>query len=199
VKSENTRKFILEKAAPVFNKKGFEGTSLADLEEATGLTRGALYGHFPDKEAIAGDAFAWSVKKVKSLMRDELRAVPTYGGKLCRLLDFFGRYVLEPPIPGGCPLVNTAVEADDHHLSMRPVVSAEIMRVVNFFASLIRKGIRAGEFRKDTNPRELAYTFFCAIEGAILFSRVEGSSEPMNIIVNHCKNKLDQITCNKNG
>jgi hypothetical protein len=61
-------------------------------------------------------------------------------------------------------------------------------------AALLKKGIRSGEFKKDTNPRELAYTFFCAIEGAIMFSRVERSREPMDIIVKHCKNKLDQIS-----
>ena len=96
--------------------------------------------------------------------------------------------------------MNTAVEADDHRIDLRPVVAGELVSVVNFIASLLRKGVRRGEFRKDINPRELAYTFFCAIEGAIMFSRVEGSREPMKIIVRHCKNKLDQISnsvCNK--
>jgi len=94
------------------------------------------------------------------------------------------------------------VEADDNRVSIRPVVGSEITQVVNFMATLIRKGIRSGEFKQNTDSRELAYVFFCALEGAIMFSRVEGSSEPMNIVVNHCKNKLDQIThplWNKNG
>jgi hypothetical protein len=110
--------------------------------------------------------------------------------------------VVDPPIAGGCPLLNTAVEADDHRPDMRPVVVEELISVVNFIASLLRKGVRAGEFTDDIHPRELAYTFFCAIEGAIMFSRVEASAEPMRIIVKHCKNKLDQISnpiCSRNA
>lgn len=194
MKAARTRRMILEKAAGLFNKKGYEGTSMADLEVATGLTKGALYGNFPDKAAIAGEAFAYATRMVRELMGNTLKPIPTFKGKLSAMLDFFAQYVLTPPIPGGCPLLNTAVEADDNRHSMRPVVSGEIMQVVNGMAALLKKGIRAGEFRKDTNPRELAYTFFCAIEGAIMFSRVEGSREPMDIIVKHCKNKLDQIS-----
>lgn len=202
MKAEQTRQFILEKAAPLFNQKGFDGTSLADLEKATGLTKGALYGNFADKETLAGESFRYSVHKVKSLVRQSLRPLDTQKAKLFALLDFFATYVMDPPVAGGCPLLNTAVEADDHRIDLRPVVAGELVSVVNFIASLLRKGVRRGEFRKDINPRELAYTFFCAIEGAIMFSRVERSQEPMKIIVSHCKSKLDQISnsvCSKKG
>lgn len=194
MKAERTRKFILESAAPVFNRKGFYGTTLADLEQVTGLTKGALYGNFADKETLGREAFMYATTTVKKLIRDALRPIPTFKGKLFCLLDFFAGYVLSPPIPGGCPLLNTAVEADDHRVAIRPAVGSEIAGVVNFMATLIRKGIRSGEFKKDTDARELAYVIFCAVEGAIMYSRVEGSSEPMDIVVNHCKHKLDQIS-----
>lgn len=194
MKAAQTRSYILEKAAPLFNRRGFEGTSVADLEAATGLTKGALYGNFQGKEAIAEAAFTWSAAKVKTLLREELEGCASNKEKLSGMFDFFSRYVLDPPIPGGCPLLNAAVEADDHRISMRPVVTAELVQVVGFIATLIRKGVRSGDFRKGTNARSLAFTFFCALEGAIMFSRVEGSVEPMTIVVRHCKEKLDQIS-----
>lgn len=199
MKAARTRKHILEKAAPLFNRKGYEGTSLADLEQVTGLTKGALYGNFGDKEALAVEAFIYSTATLRGIVNERLKKFPTYKGKLSALLDFYSTYVIEPPIAGGCPLLNTAVEADDNRLSIRPLVAREIMEVVKSITSLLKKGINAGEFQKDTNARELAYTFFCAIEGAIMFSRVERSREPMNIIVRHCKNKLEHISCNKNA
>ena len=194
MKGARTRQLILEKAAPLFNKRGFEGTSMAELEKVTGLTKGALYSHFGDKDTLADEAFRYATGTVKDLITDLLISIPTNKGKLFALLDFFAGYVLTPPIPGGCPLLNTSVEADDHRISMRRAVGSEIRRVVNFIATLIASGIRSGEFKKEADARQLAYLFFCSIEGAIMFSRVERSAEPMKIIVNYCKNKLDQIS-----
>ena len=199
MKAARTKKYILEKAAPLFNKQGYDGTSLADLEKATGLTKGALYGNFGDKETLAYEVFLYTTTELKARFRELLRPIPTYRGKLITLFDFFASYVLEPPVAGGCPLLNSAVEADDHRTIMRPLVAREIREVVDSIAILLRKGIKAGEFEKKINVRELAYTLFCLIEGAIMFSRVERSREPMNIVIKHCKNKLDQISCNRNG
>ena len=193
-KAEQTRQYIIEKTAPLFNKKGFDGTSLSDLTEATGLTKGALYGNFRDKEEIGAAAFRYSIAKVRSIVRSRVDAAITCKGQLLAVIEFYSDYVFDPPVPGGCPILNTAIEADDHHTSMRKVVSQELMNTVNFISDLLEKGIAAGEFKKDTRPKELAYSLFCAIEGALMFARVERSREPMDIIVDHCKKILEQIS-----
>ncbi len=193
-KSERTRHHIVKSTAPLFNRKGFDGTSLADLTEITGLTKGALYGNFHDKHDMAMEAFKYSMQKVKKKVGQHLAGTSTYKERLIALLDFYSTYVFSPPIPGGCPLLNTAVEADDHRTSMRGVVVKELMNTVNFISDLLQKGIKAGEFRPDIVPKEIAYTLFCAIEGALMFSRAERSREPMDLIVRHCKKVLDQIT-----
>ncbi len=161
---------------------------------ATGLTKGSLYGNFRDKEEISAEAFRYSIGKVKQMVRRELDGVITFKKQLYALLDFYGKYVFNPPVAGGCPLLNTAVEADDHHISMRKVVTKELMNTVEFIALLIKQGIDAGEFRRDVKSKELAYTFFCSIEGAIMIARVERSREPMDIVIKHCKNILEQIS-----
>jgi TetR/AcrR family transcriptional repressor of nem operon len=193
-KAEQTRQFIIEKTAPLFNKKGFDGTSLSDLTEATGLTKGALYGNFRDKDEIGAAAFRYSINKVRTLIRSRVDAVSTYKDQLIVLIEFYAEYVFDPPVPGGCPILNTAIEADDHRISMRKIVAQEIMSTVNFISERLEKGIEAGEFKEESKPRELAYSFFCAIEGALMVARVERSREPMDIIVNHCKKQLDQIS-----
>ena len=195
-KADRTRAYIMEKTAPIFNQKGFDGTSLIDLTSATGLTKGALYGNFKDKEEIRAEAFLYSVAQVKSLVKSKLDVVDTNKKRLLALLEFFATYVLNPPIPGGCPLLNTAIESDDHHTFMRSRVAKEMVDTVNFIASLLEKGIEAGEFKSAINPHELAYVFFCSIEGALMFARAEQSEEPMQIIVKHCAGILDGISVN---
>jgi AcrR family transcriptional regulator len=193
-KAERTRQYIIEQTAPVFNVKGFDGTSLHDLTEATGLTKGAIYGNFVDKEEIAMEAFSYSIKKVKQMIRESISKAVTAKSQLLAMLDFYAEYVFHPPIKGGCPLLNTAVEADDYHKSMRSVVVQELNDTVDFIAELLTNGIKAGEFKKQTNARQLAYVFFCSIEGGVMFSRAERSDEPMKMIVLHCKKILDQIS-----
>lgn len=193
-KAERTRQYIIERTAPLFNTKGFEGTSLTELTEATGLTKGAIYGNFSDKDEIAMEAFKYSMVKVREMVRMQMEGASSYKKQLIALLEFYARYVFDPPVAGGCPLLNSAIEADDHRISMRKVVTKELMNTIDFIDGLLTKGIKAGEFRKNINSREIAYTFFCSVEGALMFARVERSREPMDIIVRHCKNILDQIS-----
>ena len=193
-KADKTRQHILEKTAPLFNRKGFDGTSLAELTAVTGLTKGALYGNFQGKEEIALEAFRFAIAKVSQQVKQELNGISTCRGQLIALLDFYSKYVFNPPVAGGCPLLNTAVEADDHRVSMRRVVVKELHHTISFIQDLIQEGIKRNEFRPDIEPAEIAYTFFCSVEGALMFSRAERSREPMDIIVQHCKKVLDQIS-----
>lgn len=193
-KAERTRQYIIERTAPLFNSKGYVGTTLTDLTTATGLTKGSLYGNFNDKDEIAKEAFKFSVKKVKEMVRMELEEVATNKKKLIVLLEFYAKYVFNPPVPGGCPLLNTAIEADDHYTTMRRIVALELMETIDFIDSLLKKGVRAGEFVSGIRTREIAYTFFCSVEGALMFARVERSEEPMDIIVRHCKKILESIS-----
>jgi len=193
-KAERTRQLIIEKTAPLFNSKGYEGTTLTDLTAVTGLTKGSLYGNFADKDEIAREAFLFSVRKVKEMVKKELDDVSTNKKKLIALLEFYAEYVFHPPVAGGCPLLNTAVEADDHNTSMRKFVSKELVETIDFIDSLLKKGVKSGEFTTGIRTRDIAYTLFCSVEGALMFARVERSSEPMDIIVKHCKKILDSIS-----
>src|ERR1700738_1684582 len=77
-KGEETRKEIIRKSAPIFNRKGYSGAALSDLMRATGLEKGGIYRHFESKEELAGDAFdhAWKVAHGRALRRN--RGDPEY-------------------------------------------------------------------------------------------------------------------------
>jgi AcrR family transcriptional regulator len=192
-KAERTREFIRTQAAPLFNKQGFDGTSLGDLTAVTGLTKGALYGNFKNKEGIALAAFGYSMKYIRGVMRARLDPIPSNKQKLVELLNFFAEYAMDPPIPGGCPMLNYGVEADDNHRFMRKTVVKEITGTIDFIRDCLKRGVQAGEFTSSIDADGLARMFFCAIEGAILVSRVTGTSAHMNAVVRHCRSVLDSI------
>ena len=193
-KARVTRQFIIGKTAPVFNTKGYNGTSLSDLTEATGLTKGSLYGNFENKEEIAIAVFHYSMEKVREAARQKMEKVSSSKEKLLALLEFYSEYVFRSPIPGGCPMMNNAVEADDHHSFMKKAVAMEIKRTIDSIVALLDRGKKDGEFKSSINEKEIANLFFCSIEGAIVVSRVSSSDAAMKTVVNFNRNLLKQIS-----
>jgi TetR/AcrR family transcriptional repressor of nem operon len=193
-KSERTRRFIIERTAPVFNMYGFEGASLSLLQEVTGLTKGSLYGNFSDKEEIAIEAFRYSMERVREFVGARIEKQKTAKKKLIALLSFYAGYVFDPPIKGGCPLLNNAVQADDHHTFMKKTVAREINMTISFIAGLLDEGKNAGEFKNDFRSTDLATVLFASVEGALMVSRVSSSDAPMKAVVKYCKNILDSIS-----
>ncbi len=193
-KATVTRQFIIDKTAPVFNTKGYNGTSLNDLTEATGLTKGSLYGNFDNKEEIAIAVFHYSMERVRETARLKIERAKSSKDKLLALLDFYSQYVFSSPIPGGCPLMNNAVEADDQHVFMKKAVATEIKKTIDVIAGLLLKGKKEGEFKNSINEKEIANLFFCSIEGAIIVSRVSSSDAAMKSVASFNRNLLKQIS-----
>lgn len=174
-KAERTRQLIVEKTAPIFNTKGYAGTSLADMTEATGLTKGSVYGNFANKEEVALAAFDHNWKQVQSAVRNEMAAKVTSKEKLLALTGVYEN--LPEGFPeGGCPLLNTAIEADDTHPALREKALEAFRGWQTNLVSVIKAGIASREFRKDVDPEQTAVTLIALIEGAVMISRLTGNA-----------------------
>src|ERR1700710_3155929 len=114
-KSERTRQFIIESTAGIFNTKGYAGTSMSDLTDATKLTKGSIYGNFENKEAVALAAFEHNICKVSGVIASEMNKHTLYKDKLMVYVKVYGDFFAKSFPTGGCPILNTAVEADDTH------------------------------------------------------------------------------------
>jgi AcrR family transcriptional regulator len=132
-KAEKTKEFIIAKAAPLFNKKGYAGTSMSDIMKATGLAKGGLYGNFESKDEIAALAFEYSYNQLKEDIGQKVRAKKTGVEKLLTVLQYHKNYTVSSPIDGGCPLMNTAIDADDSatRIDERPAGVARIERRIS--------------------------------------------------------------------
>src|SRR6195256_6799324 len=86
-KGEQTRRDIVQKAAPLFNQKGYEGTSLSDLMDATGLQKGGIYRHFASKEELALEAFDYSWQKAVNGRLEGVQNVPDSVDRLKKMVD----------------------------------------------------------------------------------------------------------------
>ena len=173
-KAEKTKQFIVEKTAPIFNMKGYAGTSLNDMMQATGLTKGSIYGNFVNKDDVALAAFDFNLKKVNEVIIREMASRKTFREKLLAYTKVYENF-LEFPFPeGGCPVLNTAVDADDTHPTLKQKAADAIIQWKNAITKLIQKGIGNNEFRPDVDPEQIALTIIATIEGAIMITKLTG-------------------------
>ena len=124
-KGEETRQFIIEKAAPIFNTKGIAATSMSDIMEATKLSKGSMYVHFENKEVLACAAVDHNMKLLSSKLQSALSKSTTAKQALFSYIDFFSNPT-HPPVIGGCPLLNFGTEADDTNPIVREKVNSAI-------------------------------------------------------------------------
>jgi len=173
-KAERTREFIIEKTAPVFNMKGYAGTSLTDITEATGLTKGSIYGNFAGKDEVALAAFDHNLKAVQQIIGREMSSRESIKDKLLVYVDVYQNFLKYPFPIGGCPILNTAIEADDTHPVLKKKASDAIIKWKDSIAALIRLGIERKEFHAGHNPEQVALSIVALIEGGIMIAKVTG-------------------------
>jgi TetR/AcrR family transcriptional repressor of nem operon len=183
-KGETTRQRIVARAAPVFNQKGYAGTALSDLMKATGLEKGGIYRHFGSKQELAEDAFdyAWN-----AVTQARLAGVDEIPNTVDRLKRFVANFCDRPTglVPGGCPLMNTAVEADDSNPALRAKARKALDAWLNRLQSVIDEGKRRGEIASRVDSADLAMLIVSTLEGAVMLSRIKRTGEPVEVACAH--------------
>jgi TetR/AcrR family transcriptional repressor of nem operon len=188
-KGEETKRRIVAAAAPIFNQRGYEGSSLSALMEATGLKKGGIYRHFSSKEELAAEAFdytwdlAWKTRMLhvdpKARGLDQLKQL---------IANFIDR---RPPIAGGCPVLNTAVDSDNGN----PVLRARVEKALKFWKTrlqeIVKRAAKRGEIRSGVDPKAVATLIVATLEGALMISRIEDSEGALRQVQAHLNRYLE--------
>ena len=118
-KAEKTKQFIVEKTASIFNKKGFAGTSLNDMTEVTGLTKGSIYGNFANKDEVALAVYDYNFSRLNIGLETVVAGCNSSIDALKKMANFYRTEFKNTVFTGGCPILNTAIEADDTHPELK--------------------------------------------------------------------------------
>jgi TetR/AcrR family transcriptional repressor of nem operon len=190
-KAERTREFIVEKTAPLFNRKGYAGTSMSDLTEATGLTKGAIYGNFENKDEVALAAFDYNlarmVQRVKALQTNDATAL----GKLQAYINVYRKGLFNTTLSAGCAIVNAGVEADDTHAGLKKKVGDAINSWHRSISAILHQGIRSGEIQEGVDVPSFASLMIAMIEGGITVSKISGDTSYLNQSLDHLEQLID--------
>ncbi len=177
-KGETTRQQIIRKAAPVFNQRGFAGASMHDIMQATGLEKGGIYRHFETKQQLAAETFRYSLDQA---IQARIADLDPQAPALAQLRHMVQAFAERPsPVPGGCPIMNTAVDADDTNPELLLLAREGVQAWKSRIVATVCAGIQSGQICPGTNPQALANLLVATLEGALLLARLEATRQPLD-------------------
>jgi len=189
-KGEQTRQEIIRKAAPIFNQKGYDGAALSDLMRATGLEKGGIYRHFGSKQELAGDAFDYAWKLAMDTRFEGTEEIPNTVDRLKQIVRNF-RDRRTQLVPGGCPLLNTAIDSDDGNPKLRAKARQALSAWLDCMESIAKEGKGRGEIRSDVDSRKLATLIASTLEGSLMVSRLQKKEDSRDLAVRHLEEYLE--------
>ena len=175
-KGEQTKVKILQQAAELFNQKGYAGSSMSDIMRVTGLQKGGIYNHFHSKDELALQAFDYAIACIQEHYRIALKGKRHAIERLQAIVNAFRTYAVNPPIQGGCPILNTAIESDDTHPALRHRAQQAMDSLRHMICRIIEIGIKKEEIHPDINADEMATIMIATVEGAVMMSKLYGDS-----------------------
>lgn len=190
-KGEDTREMILARSAQLFNRQGYFGASLSDIMRETGLEKGGIYNHFVSKEQLALEAFDYAYGLVAQRVRDALVDKRHAVERLRAMIAVFQSEVEDPLVPGGCPILNMAIESDDANEVLRERARAAMNNWFSTIRRIIQKGIERQEIRPDVDADEVATLFIATLEGAVMLSNLYKDAVHMRRAAQFMRNYIE--------
>lgn len=190
---EATKETILEKAGVLFNTNGYKATSISHITDATGFTKGAIYRHFASKNELEKESLVHLSGLMFAKVREIIRVEHTAGNKLRAVFRFFESYIDNPPLEGGCPLMNVAIEADDAHPLLRCEALKTLTTLRNSLVYILEKGIEKKQIKPTTDNDFYATLIIAALEGGIMMSKLAGNNKDILKVTAHLNKLVAEI------
>lgn len=192
-KGENTKQVIVAQAAQVFNVYGYVGTSMDALTAATHLTKGGIYNHFGSKEALALAALDYSVDVAQERFRRIAAGLRDTRERLLAVVALFRSIIDEPMIEGGCPILNTAIEADDTNPALRERAQQALDDWRDYIVRTIIRGAELGTVRPGVDAEAVATIMLATLEGGVMLSKLYGDNRHIAHVAEHLEHYIDSL------
>jgi TetR/AcrR family transcriptional repressor of nem operon len=190
---EETMGVILKQAGGLFNSQGYKATSIGHITAASGFTKGAIYRHFKSKDKLEEEALGYLTGLMFEHLTKRIKAERNAGHKLRSIVSFFESYISKPPIKGGCPLLNAAIEADDSSPQLRRKANSILEILKSSICHILTKGIEYGQIKKTVDKSYFATVMIASLEGGIMMSKLNRNDKDIRIVIKHLEGMIQEI------
>jgi TetR/AcrR family transcriptional regulator, transcriptional repressor for nem operon len=189
-KGERTKQLIIEKASGLLNTQGYLATSITDIMEKAGMEKGGIYNHFKSKQELSLDAFSFSIETMSTTYQEAIRSKNASIEKLNAILEVFLLLAEGKPIPGGCPILNAAIESDDAYPALRDATRKAMNDLYDMILRIIRNGIKNGEVNSTIDSETFTTIFISTIEGSLMLTKLYNDTIYINRAIGFLKDYL---------
>ena len=181
------RQFVIEDAVHdamhVFWTRGYHATSLTDLLEGTGLSKGSLYKAFGDKKSLFLKALDHYAEEGLEELDQALAAPGSVKAAIRAALTIYVPLSAGNAGSRGCMVMATAAEMLPHDPEIGARVQDTFRRIQALLAGAVRRGQATGELATDQDARDVARFLTCQIEGMRLLGKVGSTRQEMAAVV----------------
>ena len=192
-KGAETRERIVARSAQLFNRQGYAGASLADIMRETGLEKGGIYNHFSSKEQLGLESFDYAYELVRQRARQALAGKLNAIERLLAIVSVFQSIADDPPVAGGCPILNAAIEADDANEVLRDRARSAMDDWRVTIHRIVNKGIERREVDPATDADEVASILIATLEGAVMLSNLYKDAVHMKRAAAHMERYIETL------
>jgi TetR/AcrR family transcriptional repressor of nem operon len=162
---------------------------------ATGIEKGGIYRHFASKEELALEAFDFAWREVSHV---RTRGLEEIKDPLLRIEAFIRNFAeRRPGLRGGCPLLNTAIDADDGNPALRARAREALDGWRTRLSSLISLAVRQGTIKRTVQPCAIASIVIGMLEGALMMSRLDEDRYALEIARDHLISYIEDLRVEK--
>jgi TetR/AcrR family transcriptional regulator, transcriptional repressor for nem operon len=190
-KREITHQRIIEKAAELFNTKGYASTSITDIMEASDLQKGGIYSHFKNKEELELSAFDYLLNRTFELFDSSIINNKTTAEKLFIWIDY-RESLNDTLLKGGCPLFNAGNEAFGYNQELNKHVKNSMERWKESIVEVLKEGISKKDVKSGLDPEEFALHFITVLEGASFLTQVYNDGEYKSKAIERLKRTIKE-------
>ncbi len=170
--ASGARQKILEAAFAEIHRSGFQAASVQNILKNTGVTKGALYHHFPGKLSLGYAVVDEIVRAyIDNVWIQPLAQTDDPISTLQQILRQSGEQMTPDDISLGCPLNNLAQEMSPIDAGFRERVERIYRDWQSAVASAMRRGVDSGVVRSDADPEKVSLLFIAMLEGCISMAK----------------------------
>lgn len=168
---KHSKEDILSRSARAFHRSGFRATTLVDLLQETGIVRGALYFHFPDKRSLFVASLKHYVHRIILPHLDRLQQSATPKADIVRLFEEVATRANACEHSSLSFIVCAGVEMGPHDQETQAIVSACGTEVESAFAECVRRSQRLGHTRRERDAAQIASGLLLLVQGMHVSAR----------------------------